>query len=103
MGGQVFFRCLGPMRQVYRASLLSAIAAVYCPAPVLALDAQPAPPVAAIAPLPMFKDPRSALREGVETLQRGDAVNSVPALRYAADGGELLAQWRLGRMHLARA
>lgn len=47
----------------------------------------------------MFKDPRAALRAGVETLQRGDAVNSVAALRYAADGGETVAQWKLGRMY----
>jgi TPR repeat protein len=68
---------------------------------VLALDVQPAPPAAAVAPLPMFKDPRSALKAGAETLQRGDAVNSVAALRYAADGGETLAQWKLGRMYAA--
>lgn len=70
-------------------------------APALALDVQPAPSAAAAAPLPMFKDPRSALRAGVEQFQRGDMASSVPALRYAADGGETLAQWKLGRMYAA--
>lgn len=71
------------------------------PSLAVALDPQPAPPSAAMAPLPMFKDPRAALRAGAETLQRGDAVNSIAALRYAADGGETLAQWKLGRMYAA--
>ncbi len=68
-------------------------------APVMALDAQPAPPAAAVAPLPMFKDPRDALRAGVETLQRGDAAKSVQAFSFAADSGEALAQWQLGKMY----
>lgn len=50
-------------------------------------------------PLPMFKDPRAALRAGLESYHAGDAATSVAALRYAADGGEPLAKWKLGRMY----
>jgi hypothetical protein len=55
--------------------------------------------VAAAAPLPMFKDPRAALRAGLESYHAGNTKRSVEALRYAADGGESLAQWKLGRMY----
>jgi TPR repeat protein len=82
------------------AALALAFSGASVSTPSRALDVQPAPP-AAVAPLPIFKDPRAALRAGVETFQRGDAANSVPALRYAADGGETLAQWKLGRMYAA--
>ncbi len=74
------------------------LSAMLC-APAFALEAKPAPPFPAVAPLPMFKDPRAALRSGAETLQRGDPANSIPALNFAADSGEALAQWKLGRMY----
>lgn len=66
-----------------------------------ALDVQPPPPAGAVAPLRIFKDPSSALLEGVENLKRGDTVASIPALRYAAERGQAPAQWRLGRMYAA--
>ncbi len=47
----------------------------------------------------MFKDPRAALRAGLESYHSGKAGASIEALRYAADGGEYLAQWKLGRMY----
>jgi len=50
-------------------------------------------------PLKLFKSAQQALRAGLDDLQAGDAVSSVEALTYAAEGGQLLAQWKLGRMY----
>lgn len=66
--------------------------------PAPALDAASARPPET-TPLPMFKNPRAALRAGLESYHAGDAATSVAALRYAAEGGEALAQWKLGRMY----
>jgi hypothetical protein len=78
-------------------SVAMLVTALVDPAP--ALDA-PAPSAAAeTRPLPMFKDPRAALRAGLDSYHAGDAARSVPALRYAADAGEPMAQWKLGRMY----
>ncbi len=68
-------------------------------APAPALDAPRVDARVAMQPLPMFKDPRAALRAGLESYHAGDAATSVAALRYAAEGGEPLAQWKLGRMY----
>jgi TPR repeat protein len=54
---------------------------------------------AAVAPDPLFKDPRSALRQGIQGYQAGDFAASVSALKYAADGGQPLARWKLGKMY----
>jgi len=40
-----------------------------------------------------------SLRVGVDDLRAGDAKSSVQALTYAAEGGEPLAQWKLGSMY----
>src|SRR5947209_20519111 len=66
-------------------------------APTLALDGPDAAP--ATKPLQIFKNPRQALREGLDSYLSGNAKNSVEALKYAADGGESLARWKLGRMY----
>jgi TPR repeat protein len=66
-------------------------------APTLALDGPDT--VSAAKPLPIFKNPRQALREGLDSYRSGNARNSVEALKYAADGGESLARWKLGRMY----
>jgi TPR repeat protein len=79
------------------ASLAMLVTALVEPAP--ALDAPDARKSQATTPLPMFKDPRAALRAGLESYHAGDAATSVTALRYAADGGESLAAWKLGRMY----
>lgn len=79
------------------ASLGLLVTAFVEPAP--ALDAADSQTAARTAPSPMFKDPRAALRAGLESREAGHAANSVEALRYAADGGESLAQWKLGRMY----
>lgn len=65
-------------------------------APALDTPSRSAPET---TPLPMFKDPRSALRAGLESYRAGDPATSVTALRYAAESGEPLAQWKLGRMY----
>ena len=54
---------------------------------------------AAVAPDPLFKDPRSALRQGIQGYQAGNFAASVSALKYAADGGQPLARWKLGKMY----
>lgn len=69
-------------------------------APARAFDASEPRNVAAVtAPLPIFKDPRAALRIGIENYHAGNTKKSLEALRYAADGGVALAQWKLGRMY----
>ncbi len=69
------------------------------PGPAWALDAtQPPAPMEKI-PLKLFKSAQQALRMGIEELRAGDAKSSVEALKYAAEGGQSLAQWKLGRMY----
>lgn len=79
------------------ASVAMLAIALVDPAP--ALDATASQTPDRTAPLQMFKDPRAALRAGLESYHSGNAGASVEALRYAADGGETLAQWKLGRMY----
>lgn len=67
-------------------------------APAPALDASETRS-SVTAPLPIFKDPQAALRVGLESYHAGNTKKSLEALRYAADGGESLAQWKLGRMY----
>ena len=72
------------------------------PAPLLALDAkQPtvASPPAATAAAP---SPFQAFRSGTELLksnEKGDREKALTELRYAAEQGHPLAQWKLGRMY----
>lgn len=53
------------------------------------------------SPLPIFKNPKAALRAGLEGVRAGHARTAVAALEYAAEGGESLAQWKLGKMYAA--
>ena len=39
------------------------------------------------------------MRVGVDDLKAGDAVASVAALTYAAEGGQAIARWKLGEMY----
>ena len=49
--------------------------------------------------LDIFKDPRQALEVALENYRAGNPASSVEALKYAAAGGEPLAQWKLGKMY----
>lgn len=51
------------------------------------------------SPLPIFKNPKAALRAGLEGVRNGHARSAVAALQYAADSGESVAQWKLGKMY----
>ncbi len=83
-------------KELALAAFLSLAPAV-ASAPTLALDG---PDMSTVTkPLPIFKNPRQALREGLDSYRSGDAKNSVDALQFAAEGGELLARWKLGRMY----
>lgn len=82
---------------LFATSLGMLVTAFVAPAP--ALDAPRTSARADTQPLPMFKDPRAALRAGLESYHAGDSATSVAALRYAAEGGEPLAKWKLGRMY----
>ncbi|MDB5641867.1 MAG: sel1 repeat family protein [Hyphomicrobiales bacterium] len=69
-------------------------------APALALDGTDTP--ASIKPvLPLYKNSLHALNQAIEGLRAGDAASSIDALKYAAAGGQSLAQWKLGRMYAA--
>ncbi len=46
-----------------------------------------------------FTSARQALQVGVDDLQNGDAEDSLRALTYAAEGGEVLARWKLGNLY----
>jgi len=50
-------------------------------------------------PLKSFSSAQQALRAGLDDLQAGNAQSSVEALTYAAEGGQVLAQWKLGSMY----
>lgn len=76
----------------------AALLAVFS-APAPALDsAEPLAKVSAAADSAKSqRDPRVAMRKDLES--SGDADASIESLRRAADGGEPLAAWRLGRMY----
>ena len=52
-------------------------------------------------PLPVYQNSLHALNQAIEGLRAGDAASSVDALKYAAAGGQSLAQWKLARMYAA--
>lgn len=51
------------------------------------------------APLRTFATPRAALGAGLDDFRSGDAASAIEALKYAAAGGELLAQWKLAKIY----
>jgi TPR repeat protein len=86
---------VGPDRGLAALALLVALAAAV---PAFAFDgSQPA--TLDKIPLKLFKSAQQALRAGIDDLRAGDAKSSVEALKYAAAGGQSLAQWKLGRMY----
>ncbi|MEX0590537.1 MAG: tetratricopeptide repeat protein [Xanthobacteraceae bacterium] len=68
------------------------------PAPLLALDAKQAP-AAAPTTAAATPTPFQAFRSGTELLKSGDKDKALAELRYAAEQGHPLAQWKLGRMY----
>lgn len=46
-----------------------------------------------------FSSVAQALSVGVADLKAGDPASSIPALTYAAEGGEAMARWKLGEMY----
>jgi|SRR6202045_2674877 TPR repeat protein len=51
------------------------------------------------APLQAFATPRAALQAGLEGFRSGNATSGIEALKYAAAGGEVLAQWKLAKIY----
>jgi TPR repeat protein len=51
------------------------------------------------APLQIYANPRAALRAGLEGFRLGESERATEALKYAAEGGELLAQWKLAKIY----
>ena len=78
-----------------------ALALGFAASPALALDGTTTPSDQKIVPSRTYKSAREALRVGVDDLHAGDAQSSVQALTYAAEGGEPLAQWKLGSIYAA--
>ena len=52
-------------------------------------------------PLSIFKNPKAALEAGLEGVRKGQKQAALVALQFAADSGESLAQWKLGKMYAA--
>lgn len=67
-------------------------------APAGALDVE-RDKAAASRPVAGWRNPQQALQAGIETYRAGNPRNSVDALTYAAQGGETLARWKLGKMY----
>jgi TPR repeat protein len=84
--------------EALRAGVL-ALALVGAAAPAaLALDSNKTSNPGKIA-VPTFSSAQEAFEAGVHDLLAGDPQSSVEALTYAAEGGQPLAQWKLGRMY----
>jgi uncharacterized protein len=64
----------------------------------VAVEGRDAAPLAAAQ---AFKDPMQALEKYREDSRSGDVASSLEALRFAADGGQPLAEWKLGTMYRA--
>jgi TPR repeat protein len=87
-----------PMSKRLALAIFLSLAAASAGAPAHALDG-PDPSAPATKPLAIFKNPRQALRAGLDSYRAGNARSSVDALKFAADGGESLARWKLGHMY----
>ncbi len=76
------------------------LAATFAATSAVALDGTPAPADApVVAPSARFETPQQAFRKGIEAYRSGDVETSMPALKYAAEKGYPLAQWKLGKMY----
>ena len=86
---------LGRLRAGLLAGFLGFCLAVAAVDPGTALDATARTPV----PEKGYRSGRDALRSGVRDYNAGDKQGAVRALEYAADQGQTLALWKLGRMY----
>jgi TPR repeat protein len=77
---------------------LAGVCAACCGATAFAFDGS-APASSSGKTLDIFKNPHQALEAALEDFRAGHAASSVEALKYAAAGGETLAQWKLGKMY----
>ena len=91
----------------------SVAAAILVAAPALAFDNQQTPaaasvPVAPLAPAPGVlgapavpdrQTPFEAFRSGTQAYLAGEKGKALTELRYAAEQGDLPAQWKIGRMY----
>lgn len=79
---------------------LVVVGACFAPGFAFALDGSP---TVADAPVAgehgRFASPQQAFRRGVEAYRSGDVKESLPALKYAAEAGHPLAQWKLAKMY----
>jgi uncharacterized protein len=80
------------------AALVAFWVLTFVPAPGFAFNG-PAPNAPAKSSSKSFTSAEQALRAGIDDLKAGDAVSSVAALTYAAEGGQLIARWKLGEMY----
>src|SRR5262245_12856678 len=62
------------------------------PSPSLSLDGTPSPAI--VPPTPV-----EAFRAGTEALRAGEKARALNSLQYAAEHGQGVAQWQLGRMY----
>jgi TPR repeat protein len=89
------------MRRVKNSAFLAAcMFSILSGSAALALDGSESP-AGIKPPMPLFKNSLHALNQAIEGLRAGDSASSVEALKYAAAGGQSLAQWKLGRMYAA--
>jgi uncharacterized protein len=79
---------------------LSGLSSLAIVASAQALDGSESP-AGVKPPMPVFSNSLQALNHAIEGLRAGDAAASVEALKYAAAGGQSLAQWKLARMYAA--
>jgi len=71
-------------------------------APASAPSALVGPAARAPGTVPMeFRSARDAMRSGLMDYQAGDKASAAQKLSYAAENGDVLAQWKLGRMYAA--
>lgn len=84
------------MMSARRIALFVFVAAAW---PAFALDGTQSPASAPVKPGALFSTPQQAFRTGVEAYRSGDVETSLPALKYAAENGHPLAQWKLGKMY----
>jgi TPR repeat protein len=85
--------------RIFLAACVATATLCFAGAAAQAFDGADASAAAAVKPLEIFKNPQQALQSGLASYRAGNPASSVAALKYAAAGGESLAQWKLGRMY----